>query len=135
MSLIKILLYLLKKFINITNAMSSMYIWLGNHFLLTLLIFLKIIKTKYDSSAKFLCTRFCHQTFSLYIIDISFSSLFLFPFFCFFVFFFLFSLHLWLERQLLHFFFSISGLVENRSENWNWFPVSKLFKLFLNVFV
>ena len=135
MSLIKILLYLLKKFINITNAMSSMYIWLGNHFLLTLLIFLKIIKTKYDSSAKFLCTHFCHQTFSLYIIDISFSSLFLFPFFCFFVFFFLFSLHLWLERQLLHFFFSISGLVENRSENWNWFPVSKLFKLFLNVFV
>ena len=54
------------------------------------LIFLKIIKKKYDSSAELLCTHFCHQTFSLYIIGIPFSSLLLFPFFWFFLFFCLF---------------------------------------------
>ena len=118
LSLIKILLYLIKKFIIITNVMFSMYIWLGNYLLLTPLIFLKIIKKKYNSSAEFLCTHFCHQMFSLYIIDIPFSSLLLFPFFWFFLFFCLFPLNLWPEEQLLLlFYFGISGLVANRSEN------------------
>ena len=110
--------FIIKKFIIITNAMSSMYIWICNHLLLTPLIFLKIITKKHDSSAEFLCTHFCHQTFFLYIIDIVFSSLLLFPFFWFFLFFYLFPLNLWPEEKLLLLFYgSISGLVANRSEN------------------
>ena len=100
-----------KKFIIITSAMPSMYIWVSNHLFLTLLIFLKIITKKHDSSAEFLCTPFCHQKLFLYIIDILFSSLLLFPFFfpilC------LFPLNLWPEEQLLLLFYSsISGLVQ-----------------------
>ena len=77
-------IYLIKKFIIITNTMSSMYIWVENHLLLTQLIFFETIKKKYDSSAKFLCTHFFHQTFYLYIIDIPFSSFLFFQFFLFF---------------------------------------------------
>ena len=133
LSLIKILLYLIKKFIIITNVMFSMYIWLGNHLLLAPLIFLKIIKKKYNSSAEFLCTHFCHQMFSLYIIDIPFSSLLLFPFFWVFLFFCLFPLNLWPDSFYRFFIvaFQVFLQIEVRTE-MKWFPVWKLFKLFLN---
>ena len=106
----------------------------GNHLLLLLLIFLKIIEKKYDSSTEFFCTHFCHQMFCLYVINIPFYSFLLSLFSWFFLFFCISSLNLWPERQLLPFFYcSISGLVETRSENWNkWFAVWKLFKLSLN---
>ena len=78
-------------------SMSYVLLWVGNHLLLTLLIFFKIVEKKHDSSAKFLCTHFCNQRFSPYIIDIhfllSFSSHFS-RFSYFFVFFFFSSLNL-----------------------------------------
>ena len=92
--------------------MSSMYVWVGNHLLLTPLIFLNRIKKKHGPSAEFLCTHFCHQRFFPHIIDIPLSSLLLFPFFWFFLFFCLFPLDLWPEGQLLLLFcFSIPGFV------------------------
>ena len=109
-----------KRFIVITKFMSSTYIWGVITLLLISLIFLEIIKKKYDSSSEVLSTHICHQTFSLYIIGIPFSSLLFFSFSLFFLFFCLFSLNLWLKRQLLPLFYiSISGLVESTSEHWN----------------
>ena len=114
--------------------MYSMYIWVGHHLLLTPLVFLKIIKKKYDSFAEFLRTHFFHQTFSLYIINISFSSLLLFPFFWFFLFFCLFPLNFRPERQLLPFFiveFQALLQIEVKIKS-TWFRIWKLFKLLLN---
>ena len=115
-----------KSFIVITKFMSSVHIWGVINLLLISLIFLKIIKKKYDSSSELLSTHICHQTFSLYIIGISFSSLLFFSFFLFFLFFCLFSLNLWLKRQPLPLFYiSISGWeynllrVQVKIENWN----------------
>ena len=121
LSLIKLLLYLIKKCVIITNAISSVHIWVNNHPSLIPSVFLKINEKKHDSSPEYRCTHFCHQTFSIYILlTYPFSSLFIFLFFWVLLFFCCFPLMLWPEKQLLPLlYYSIFRSCWNRSENWN----------------
>ena len=123
-----------KSFIVITKFMSSVHIWGVINLLLISLIFLKIIKKKYDSSAELL-VRISVIKRSLYILLaycflLSFSSYFSF-FFLFFCLFF----STCDQRDSFYRFFIIAFQVLLKTQvkiEIKWFPVWKLFKLFLN---
>ena len=97
-----------KKCIVFANVICSVQVRVGNNPRFTSFVstFLKINKRNHDSPTEFPCTPSAIQTLTLDILlKYPFSSLLLFPVFCFFWYSFL--LKIWPERQLLPLFYSI----------------------------